>query len=76
VCIAAGPEGAITVLSDGRWHVVTSPGKAGLTSAETEAISCPAGSASFCAIAGSIGDVQVESTPLTSVSSERPTTAS
>jgi hypothetical protein len=67
VCIAAGPEGAITVLSGGRWHVVKPPGT---TSAETEAISCPAGSSDFCAIADTYEDVQVGGAPFTSVPNE------
>ena len=74
VCIAAGPEGAITVLASGRWRVVESPREAGLTSAETEFISCPAGSSDFCAIGDGVSDVQVGGAPFTSVSRELPAT--
>lgn len=72
LCIAAGPEGAITLLSGGRWHVVEAPGKTGLTSAKAEAISCPAGSPDFCAIGNGVSDVLVGGAPFTSFSRRLP----
>jgi hypothetical protein len=74
VCIAAGPEGGVTVLSSGRWHVVERPGPADLSSAETEFISCPAGSSDFCALGDGVSDVQVGGAPFTSFSTESPAT--
>jgi hypothetical protein len=74
VCIAAGPEGGVTVLSSGRWHVVERPGPAGLTSAETEFISCPAGSSDFCAIGDGVSDVLMGGAPFTSFSTKSPAT--
>jgi hypothetical protein len=74
VCIAAGPEGGVALLSSGRWRAVEHPGPAGLTSAETEFISCPAGSSDFCAVGDGASDVQVGGAPFTSFSTESPAT--
>jgi hypothetical protein len=68
VCIAVGPAGGVAVLSSGRWHVVEAAGQAGLSSAETEFISCPANSSNFCAIGDGVSDVQMGGAPFTSFS--------
>ena len=74
VCIAAGPEGGVAVLSSGRWRVVEPSGPASFESAGTEFISCPAGSSDFCAIGDGITDVQVGGAPFLSLSTEVPAT--
>jgi hypothetical protein len=75
VCIAAGPEGAITVLSGGHWHVVRAAGKGSPTSPDSEAISCPTGASDFCAISDFYDDVLVGGAPFTSMSRVSPATA-
>jgi hypothetical protein len=75
-CIAAGPEGGIIVWSSGSWRAVETPEAAGLASAESEFISCPAGWSDFCAIGDGVSDVQLGGAPFTSISTRPVSTTS
>jgi hypothetical protein len=63
VCIAAGPNGAITGLTSGRWYPVTSAQTTSPLSTGTEAVSCAADSSDFCGIADGFGDVPLGGAP-------------
>jgi hypothetical protein len=65
VCIAAGPNGGISVFANDHWQVVTFAGTSSPASVESEAVSCAVDTSDFCAIADGVGDVEFGGAPFT-----------
>jgi hypothetical protein len=65
MCIAAGPNGAISLLKADRWREVVKVPASYDDSTGFEGISCPSGRSDFCAVSDQFGDVLVGGAPFT-----------